>query len=113
MANYRAIYKKYFGIDFDKNYVVHHMDFNRNNNDISNLLLLPKELHSKYHLIINALTICPEKPKADGFIDFRLSNVIITDYNFKIVALIPETIAECQKWLCYKRDNYRRFRKWQ
>lgn len=107
MANYRTIYKKYFGIEFDKNYAVHHIDFNRANNDISNLLLLPRELHAKYHFIINALTICPEKPRADGFLNIRLSSVIVTDYNMKILDLLPETIAECQKWLQYKRNNYR------
>lgn len=47
--NYRLYYKKYYNIEFDKKYEVHHIDFNRDNNEISNLLLLPRELHQKYH----------------------------------------------------------------
>ena len=39
---YREKYKRYYRIEFSKEYVVHHIDFDRENNDISNLLLLPK-----------------------------------------------------------------------
>ena len=49
LKNYREKYKRYYGIEFGKDYVVHHIDENRENNDISNLLLLPAALHSKYH----------------------------------------------------------------
>ncbi|MGN0451460.1 MAG: HNH endonuclease [Acutalibacteraceae bacterium] len=66
--NYRTKYKRFYDINFDKSYHIHHIDFDRTNNDITNLLLLPGELHTKYHLIINAISICPEKPKADGII---------------------------------------------
>ena len=106
LKDYRLKYKRYFGIEFGKEYVIHHIDFDRSNNDISNLLLLPKELHSKYHMIINAISISPEKPKADGFIDVKLSNTNITHYNVKMFELLPETIAECNKWLEYKRYGY-------
>lgn len=108
LKDYRLKYKRYYGIEFGSDYAVHHIDLNRQNNDISNLVLLPKKLHSKYHLIINALSINPEKPKADGFIDIRLSNVIITHYNTKMFELLPETMAECNKWLKYKQYGYDR-----
>lgn len=49
LKDYCLKYKRYYGIDFDENFVVHHIDENRNNNDISNLLLLPTDVHSKYH----------------------------------------------------------------
>ena len=49
--DYISIYKDATGIDFDSsNYEVHHIDEDRSNNDIENLVLLPKELHSKYHI---------------------------------------------------------------
>lgn len=48
-SNYRQLYKDYYGIDFDESMVVHHIDFDRTNNRIENLLLMPKELHAKYH----------------------------------------------------------------
>jgi hypothetical protein len=106
LKNYREKYKRYYGIDFGKEYAIHHIDLDRSNNDISNLLLLPKELHAKYHMILNAISICPDKPKADGFIDVRISNAIITEYNAKMFELLPETIAECNKWLRWKYERY-------
>lgn len=51
--DYRQYYKDYYGIDFDKSMVVHHIDFDRTNNNIDNLLLMPRELHSKYHWIVS------------------------------------------------------------
>lgn len=50
--NYRKYYKDYYGIDFDSNYVIHHIDFDRSNNDINNLILLPSKLHSRYHFLL-------------------------------------------------------------
>lgn len=48
--NYVEKYKDYYGIDFDsQEYEVHHIDFNHSNNDIENLMLLPKKLHRRYH----------------------------------------------------------------
>ena len=49
LKNYRLKYKRYYGIEFDSNHDIHHIDGNHKNNDISNLLLLPKDLHQKYH----------------------------------------------------------------
>ncbi len=48
--DYRKYYKDYYDIDFDgKEFEVHHIDFDRENNDIRNLILLPKGLHERYH----------------------------------------------------------------
>lgn len=104
IKNYRLKYKRYYGIDFDSSYVIHHIDFNRDNNEISNLLLLPKELHARYHLVMNALM---NKGYNDGMIDFRLSNANVTDFNFGIVELLPEVIYECNEWIMAKRYGYK------
>lgn len=53
--DYRQYYKDYYGIEFDDNMVVHHIDFDRTNNNIDNLLLLPKEVHAKYHWYVSSL----------------------------------------------------------
>ena len=103
LKDYREKYKRFYDIDFGKDYVVHHIDLDRTNNDISNLLLLPKELHAKYHLILTAIT---EDKKQDGIVDLRLSNYLITDRNPKILALLPETNEECSKWIKWKQHNY-------
>jgi hypothetical protein len=53
MQNYRAIWKKHFGeIPVDENgqtYEIHHIDRNRNNNSIENLMCISKEEHIKIH----------------------------------------------------------------
>lgn len=55
MKNYRKIYSEHYGIVIEKGYVIHHMDGNRENNKVSNLLLLPSKLHSKYHFYKNII----------------------------------------------------------
>lgn len=49
MTDYRNIYAEHYGIEIPIGYVVHHIDGNRENNDIVNLLLMPARLHCKYH----------------------------------------------------------------
>ena len=52
--NYRKAYKQRYRIDFGSDYDIHHIDMNRENNNIQNLILLPKELHQRLHRSINA-----------------------------------------------------------
>ena len=47
--NYRRFYQDKLGIVLEKSYHVHHIDSNRNNNNIVNLVALPKSLHLMYH----------------------------------------------------------------
>lgn len=106
IKNYRTKYKRFYNINFDERYVVHHIDFNRENNDISNLILLPKELHAKYHLVISAITFDPNAPKTNGILDFRLSNKNITFYQTKMLNIFPSVIEDCAKWIMYKEYKY-------
>ena len=55
VKDYRRYYKEYFNIDFGKEFDVHHIDCDRNNNDIKNLLLIPKKLHLTYHTLKNEI----------------------------------------------------------
>lgn len=50
--DYRWIYKDHYGVEFGWDLVIHHIDYNHSNNDINNLLLLPKVLHSQYHTVM-------------------------------------------------------------
>jgi len=47
--NYRKLYEKYFGIKIPPEFDIHHIDFNHENNNIENLILLPKSLHQRIH----------------------------------------------------------------
>ena len=56
MENYRKIYADYYGIEWDSQlFEIHHINRNRNDNNIYNLVLLPKKLHKEYHKIINII----------------------------------------------------------
>jgi hypothetical protein len=49
MTDYRKLYEQTYGITIPHDFDIHHIDFNHNNNDISNLVALPKELHNRLH----------------------------------------------------------------
>lgn len=51
LKDYRRKYKRYYGIEFDRSYATHHIDGNRENNDMGNPLLLPTELRSRYRFL--------------------------------------------------------------
>lgn len=54
-ANYKKILSDALGgVRWDtKQMVVHHINHNRDDNSIHNLILLPKKLHSRYHTLLN------------------------------------------------------------
>lgn len=90
--NYRKLYKEYYKIDFGNDYEVHHIDLNHNNNDIRNLILLPKTLHRKYHKILYNVTL----PIEDQ------NNVLVNLFHYPyIIEDIPEFVEVIQgiiKW---------------
>ena len=54
MKDYRKYYAQYYNIQWDSSlFDVHHIDRNRDNNDIRNLVLLPRELHKELHQVYN------------------------------------------------------------
>ena len=102
MKNYRKYFKEYYGINFSKDYEVHHIDLNHNNDDINNLMLLPKKLHNKYHLLMNSTNTMLDvfyktfNAKIHG-------NAINGDgYNLGMCKELIDTLIECNKWYDYK-----------
>lgn len=55
--NYRQFYKEYYRVEFSDKFDIHHIDMNRDNNMIQNLILLPRIVHSNYHTLENLVTI--------------------------------------------------------
>lgn len=68
--NYRKFYKEYYQIEFDNSFHIHHIDGNRENNNINNLLLLPKKLHQQYHFLKSKLYTEPFTNKGVSLDDF-------------------------------------------
>ena len=115
--NYRKLYEQAFGIKIPSDYDVHHLDFDHSNNDLSNLLLLPRKLHQEIHKFEreNGLII----KNADGRFNFssQLGAAIIArackEYEF-IANLMEDWLfckeAELRGIKC--RYNYDDFRVW-
>lgn len=57
-VNYKKILSDALGgMTWDsKKFVVHHINHNREDNRVHNLILLPKKLHSRYHALLNLST---------------------------------------------------------
>ena len=53
--DYRKFYEKSLDTKLKKEEEVHHLDRNRENNEIINLVAIPRKLHKQYHL---CLTMC-------------------------------------------------------
>lgn len=94
--NYREKYKKHYGIEFSEDYVVHHINHNRDDNDIENLLLLPKILHQQYHFYY-------ERAQFDKF-DKKIKTNEVSPNNNTIEMMFDflYVYKECQKWADYK-----------
>lgn len=52
MEKYRKTYEKETGFKVPKKWEVHHIDFDRENNHIDNLIAIPKKIHRRYHELI-------------------------------------------------------------
>ena len=96
VKDYRSYYKEYFNIDFGKEFDVHHIDCNRDNNDIKNLLLLPKKLHVTYHTLKNEIALL-EVPK-------KITGNKVSNSNIAIASFLEffNVLDECNKWFDYK-----------
>ena len=100
LKDYRLKYKRYYDIDFDKDYAIHHIDMDRNNNDIDNLLLLPRGLHNKLHLCFDGVGFSKEEP-------FTIDKLIkMEKYNITSFRHLGDTLVEVERWVRWKYYNY-------
>lgn len=49
MRDYRKLFCDYYNVKIPTDWDVHHIDYDHNNNDPSNLVALPKKLHRRLH----------------------------------------------------------------
>ena len=99
---YRDYFKKYYGIEFSKKYEIHHIDLNHNNDDITNLMLIPKDLHEKYHKAVANYNCLLSNNKS--ILDVKICGNMLSNniYNMEIIADLIEVLQECNKWYDYK-----------
>jgi hypothetical protein len=98
-GKYRKFYFEQVGKAYDSNFAIHHINFDRSDNRIDNLVALPKKLHSRYHFLKRIKD--GEKYELDfvgGSYDVReseeLGKRIIHDYQ-----AFYDTLRECAKWV--------------
>ena len=95
---YYKVWEKYCGKK-PRGFDLHHIDGNRANNTINNLLLLPRELHSDYHKIksnIKDLKIeCEIRSILDNGNGYH-------EYIFNLHERLHSVLKECNKWADYK-----------
>lgn len=98
--NYRKFYENETLKKLPSSFEVHHLDGDRNNNKIENLLAIPKSLHLKYHSALDKvpdeifiikfpLSISEKGNKFNSFLLERLNN-------------FNEINLECAMWKDYK-----------
>lgn len=97
IKDYRNFYKNYYKINFDNSFQIHHLDGNRNNNLITNLLLLPKTIHQKFHRYqnIHVRFLISDKTETE-----------IKNYKETVYKKFEEVNKEIKKWLERKNTNY-------
>lgn len=98
-SNCREIYAEYFKIQVKDGYHIHHIDFNPENNNIENLLLLPDDLHRRLHKVKNEYGALLEGQK-------NLFSNLIGEISCGIMSLAMRQIAmiydEIEIWVLIK-----------
>ena len=101
--NYREKYKEHYKINFGSEFEVHHIDLNHQNDDIKNLLLLPRRLHHQYHSVLAKM------PMTDGKLDLNvlIRGVADSGNGFNAYALstlndFVKVYSQCQDWKDFK-----------
>lgn len=102
IKDYRREFKKYYNLELSEEYDIHHIDLNHENNDMNNLMILPKILHIKYHSLLNDLRI--SKPIKLITLDLKIhgNQINLNSYNLQIIKDLINVLDECAKWYDYK-----------
>lgn len=98
LKNYRKNYERWFGIKIPKGFEIHHIDFDHYNNDISNLIMLPRELHQEYHKAIYEINgLNNDKATIYGKININGGSFLTNEMiNF------CKILQEIDKWVSYR-----------
>lgn len=92
--DYRSFYQDKLKIDLT-GLDIHHIDEDRSNNDILNLVALPSGLHKKFHFHKRGYENILDKMKTSLF--------ELTEYEVNNMIELLNCYKECSEWI-YKRD---------
>ena len=81
MKDYKKIYRNTLSIKWDSNfYEIHHIDMDRTNNNISNLILLPKKLHKRLHACYSKISYYGNILAINNFNHIYLDEKVVDEY---------------------------------
>lgn len=109
-TDYLKFYEDYFGIRWNRDkYEVHHIDHNRQNNAIENLILLPRKVHRHLHLsLIGGLTLFQTSKVSELLHTIELSCACgFPDSICDSVRKFLDATNEMKIWGIYKQQEYR------
>lgn len=99
--NYREKFRKHYNINFSNEYDIHHIDLNHNNDDIDNLMILPKKLHHQYHFYINNFEKNTDN-KSILNLNCKINGTFSPLYKETLNCYaLANVIIECNKWYDY------------
>lgn len=105
--NYIKLYSDTYGITWDTSKMeIHHIDGNHNNDEIKNLILLPKELHREIHSAKYDLI------KLDGGIQENITRMEYgllngwQDWGAMAIVKYIDTLYKAAYWAILKNQNY-------
>ena len=108
MENYRKKYIEHLGLkELPSEYHVHHIDGDRTNNDISNLVALPAQTHGRYHAALHDFKLYADADKikhVQTSIDPFARGHGIAHLIVYGIQRLDEAKLECMNWVMY-RDN--------
>lgn len=112
MTDYRKLYAETFGITWDhKEMEVHHIDRDRTNNDIENLILLPSHLHDYLHTAFYGARVIFNdwRYTADSLLESIARSFFVgsMDMRYELLTDALRAIEACRKWGLLKYYGYR------
>lgn len=100
--NYRKLYETHFDIKLSKDYDVHHIDFDRENNTIDNLIAMPNKLHRNYHKLL----LQNKNYHSNNMLHLELNtdvNINIHNNTVKFIKNMSTILNEISKYTQYKK----------
>ena len=109
MIDYKKLYAQTYGITWDADMVIHHIDRNRQNNNISNLILLPGYLHRELHNCLYEAAFMSEQGTTGDIIEKMMERVFNygNSYDQQVFLRLSYVLSECKRWGLLKSVSYK------
>lgn len=101
MKNYRKFYEDVFGINIPKGYEIHHIDGDRQNNTIRNLVLLPKKLHNEYHTALFNVKYC----FGNYGLALQINEGSLLSMQCAYIDKLSNVVSEAKEWMIRRDSN--------